>query len=194
MTPGSVTWILTATLLRRAGASAGIIAIIGTVIALFEYWSEQSKIVDDVEISILRTFCHSSRRVRALVVMIVAQSLWVAVTLVAVWMITEDPNIREIFAVNKNVAQTCHYAILILLIVVNWRSLRGGHEFPAIIITSLGDVGLLVMVAYALFYFKGFGNNGWQLSLAISGFAILWYKLFDWAMSSPYAVFLASRR
>lgn len=56
MTPGSVTWILTATLLRRAGASAGIIAIIGTVIALFEYWSEQSKIVDDVEISILRNF------------------------------------------------------------------------------------------------------------------------------------------
>lgn len=194
MSPDDVLIEIFLDLLREALVPSAIVAAVGTMIALYQFAKSQADMASQVENFVVQTFSSSSRRMRSLAVMIIAQAAALTATLVLTGVALRDTEIAGLIGSDKAaITSAVQAGGVAFFIAVDWWSLRKGDELPAAVTFWLvGSIASSCSIGYAIYLAVPAGT--WLAALPPLVIGYLWFKLVDWAVSSGSSLARAYQR
>ncbi|WP_435748802.1 hypothetical protein [Microbacterium sp. PMB16] len=167
--------------------------LIGTAIALYQFWRTQDDSAVETELGVVRAFARAPRRVRALVIALVSRAIAVPATIALIGAIAADPVFDGIFTTGRApFIMSVQAGTAAFFLVVDWWSFRQGDEFPRMGTFFVGGTILAGALGYALY--RGVSEASWPAGLIWTGVAIAWFKSVDWAVDSSAGLARAVQR
>ncbi len=177
-------WSVLVDLMRDAGVPVVILQILNWIVVGVAFWLKYSTSVDNFESNIERVIGIARSRSRAIVRLLVSQSLWffanIIIAGIAVMYWAELPEIQ--YSPSQLFAAYQHLSILFLLII-NWWSIYRGTDLPNWMTFNAMFFGVVILapIAFKLFWVNGDVAD----TLTICGLYIIWNRLLNWATTAP---------